>query len=447
MKLLNRQIFILAHQTYDFDFLSTYKGLMKHQCCSKKELEQDQLIKLKNMINFAYENVPYYRRTFKAIDLTPDKILNLQDMEKIPVLTKEIIRDNYEDLKPININKYKYLLRNTGGSTGTPMEYRIDKKERLLMAAIMYRGWSYAGYGLGDKTLFFGGSSLGTSQKTNLLKTINEKVRNIRMVSSFDMEDSNLDHYIKIINKFKPKYIYGYASSINFFASYINKNNNLIYKPTAIFSTSEKLFQSARRNIENAFDTHVFDTYGLNDGGVTAFECSEHTGLHIDTERSLMEVVDDDHHQLNDGVGMILATSLGNYSMPFIRYETGDIANIADQVCGCGRNYHKLREITGRSVDILITPEGKTIHGWFFLYIFWEYGKKIEEYQVVQKTKEKIIIKIVPKDGFDEKQLDQIREIVNKRSPGWDIEFQFVDSIERTGAGKYKFILNEVINE
>lgn len=266
------------------------------------------------------------------------------------------------------------------------------------------------------------------------------------MVSSFDMDESNLGRYVNIINKFKPKYIYGYPSSINFFASYINENNALLYKPTAIFSTSEKLTPSARKNIENALDTHVFDTYGLNDGGVTAFECSEHAGLHIDTERSFMEVVDDDYHQLNDGGGMVLATSLGNYSMPFIRYETGDLAKITDEACGCGRNYQKLREITGRSVDILITPEGKTVHGWFFLYIFWEHGTKIKEYQVIQKSKEIIIIKIVPEDGFDEKQLDQIRGIVNKRSPGWNIEFQIVDRIEKTGAGKFKFIINEVIN-
>jgi phenylacetate-CoA ligase len=130
--------------------------------------------------------------------------------------------------------------------------------------------------------------------------------------------------------------------------------------------------------------------------------------------------------------------------MPFIRYDTGDLGYNIDDVCGCGRGYKLLKELVGRSVDVLVTPEGKNVHGWFFLYIFWEYCKGINEYQVVQEKLDKIVIKIVPEEGFDEKQLDKIREIIKKRSEGWNIEFKFVDAIERTGAGKYKFIINEL---
>jgi phenylacetate-CoA ligase len=184
----------------------------------------------------------------------------------------------------------------------------------------------------------------------------------------------------------------------------------------------------------------------LNDGGVTANECSEHCGLHIDTERSIMEVVDKDGNQIENGEGRILATSLYNYAMPFIRYDTGDLGYIIDDVCGCGRGYKLLKELVGRSVDVLVTPEGKNVHGWFFLYIFWEYCKGIKEYQVVQEKIDKIVIKIIPEEDFDEKQLDKIREIIKKRSGGWLVEFKFVDKIEKTGAGKYKFIISKVVN-
>ena len=88
--------------------------------------------------------------------------------------------------------------------------------------------------------------------------------------------------------------------------------------------------------------------------------------------------------------------------------------------------------------------EGKNVHGWFFLYIFWEYCQGIKEYQVVQEKLDTVVIKIVPEEDFDEKQLDKIREIIKKRSEGWNVEFKFVDEVERTGAGKYKFIRNEV---
>jgi phenylacetate-CoA ligase len=94
---------------------------------------------------------------------------------------------------------------------------------------------------------------------------------------------------------------------------------------------------------------------------------------------------------------------------------------------------------------VLVTPEGKSIHGWFFLYIFWE-QQGIEEYQVIQETLDRILIKIVPDEHFDERQLDRIRRVVRSRSPGWNLEFRIVDRIERTGSGKYKFIKNNYIN-
>jgi phenylacetate-CoA ligase len=133
--------------------------------------------------------------------------------------------------------------------------------------------------------------------------------------------------------------------------------------------------------------------------------------------------------------------------MPFIRYDTGDLGHIIDDVCGCGRGYKLLKEVVGRSVDVLITPEGKNVHGWFFLYIFWEYCKGVREYQVVQEKLDKVVIKIVPEEGFDEKQLDKILEIIRNRSEGWQVEFKLVDAIEKTRAGKYKFIINEIGNK
>lgn len=90
---------------------------------------------------------------------------------------------------------------------------------------------------------------------------------------------------------------------------------------------------------------------------------------------------------------------------------------------------------------MLLTPEGKSIHGWFFLYIFWEYCEGIKEYQVVQKSLEKIVIRIVPDEGFDEMQLDRIREVVARRGPGRDIEFQFVDEIDEPGRENISLLL------
>ncbi|MCJ7445192.1 MAG: hypothetical protein MUO26_11830 [Methanotrichaceae archaeon] len=199
-----------------------------------------------------------------------------------------------------------------------------------------------------------------------------------------------------------------------------------------------------RNKIRQVFNCEIYDNYGLNDGGVSAFECSEHCGLHIDTERGIMEIVSEDGTQIERGEGHILATSLFNYALPFIRYDTGDIGYLLDSVCSCGRKYKLLREIIGRTMDLLITPEGKVIHGNFFDDIIMI--ENIREYQIVQESLEKVIIKLVSGDGFDDNCLLKIEEIIKKRSSGWQIEFRLLDKIERTKAGKSKIIINNLTN-
>lgn len=441
----HKGLFILAHECGDVSFFPNYKKLVRNQWKPYDELKYDQEMQLRHLINFAYENVPYYHNLFRDLNLLPIDIKTVEDLEKLPILTKNVINEHWEELKPANLSSIKYYNQATGGSTGTPMKYRLSKLDRFLGGAMLYRGWGYGGYELGDKMVFLAGSSIGGGSKSSINKKAHELSRNIRKYSSFDMGEVEMQKYASSMRSFKPHFVRGYPSSIYFFANWVEENQITLPEIRAIYTTSEKLHPYMRIRIGNIFHCEVFDGYGLNDGGVSAYECPEHTGLHIDTERSIMEIVDSDTRQIDSGPGTIIATSLFNYAMPFIRYDTGDECELDEGSCSCGRHHKLIKELIGRSVDMLLTPEGKTIHGWFFLYIFWEHGEKIKEYQVVQKTKQKIIIKIVPEDGFDEKQLDQIREIVNKRSPRWDVEFQFVDSIEKTGAGKYKFIINELM--
>jgi len=292
--------------------------------------------------------------------------------------------------------------------------------------------------------VFLAGSSLNVGTKSNLITKGHEITRNLRKLSSFDMSDPEMRSYAHVLNSFQPKYIRGYASSIYFFAQWLEENDVKVTFPDAVFTTSDKLFPNMRETISRVFDCEVYDGYGLSDGGVSAYECPEHTGLHIDTERSIMEVIDDKGSSVDDGEGQIIATSLNNLAMPFIRYSTGDHAYIINDFCDCGRGYKLLKDIIGRSVDVLITPEGKSVHGWFFLYIFWEYCQGIKEYQVIQKTVDEIKIKLVLEEDFDDTQLERIKQIIISKSPDWKIEFLFVDKIDRTVAGKYKFIINEI---
>ncbi len=169
-------------------------------------------------------------------------------------------------------------------------------------------------------------------------------------------------------------------------------------------------------------------------------------GLHIDTERSILEVVDKNNEKIFGKEGEIIATSLFNYSMPFIRYKTGDIGVLSPKryYCDCGINSPILEEIKGRTVDMLVTPEGDFVHGWFFLYIFWNYYKGIISYKVEQNNKDELCIYIVPEKGLDyKKTIRQIDLAVKERFPSWKLNFIIQEKIIYDN--KRKFIINNLI--
>jgi|TARA_B100000315_G_scaffold243680_1_gene267325 phenylacetate-CoA ligase len=438
-------LFLASHELFDTRFYSLYRKYCDNQWLDYDELKAKQENQLKKIIAYAYNKVPYYKKIFDDRGIYPRSIQTVEDLERLPILSKNHIKNNWDVLKPKCLNSIHYYKESTGGTTGTPFEYRLDRYNRLLGLVLLYRGWSMAGYRLSDKTVFLGGASIDIG-KSNFIQTrIHELGRHVKKLSSFDMSPREMIRFTKIINSFKPKFIRGYASSIFFFSQWIAKEKIPIYHPKAVITTSDKLYDYMRSEIQNTLQCQVFDTYGLNDGGLGAYECSEHKGMHIDTERSILEVVDDENKKISKGTGRVIATSLFNYSMPFIRYETGDFAEASEKRCNCGRGSNILNEITGRSVDIFVTPEGKYVHGWFFLYIFWEYSKGIKEYQVSQVSENKIIIKIVPERNFDYSEIPKIKEIIMDKSKNWNVEFVYQKSINRTESGKFKFISNDYL--
>ena len=437
-------LFLASHELFDTRFYPLYKKFKVNQWLDYNLQKERQEIQLRQLIKYSYERVPYYRKLFDENNISYTSIETIKDLEKIPILTKKKIKNNWDGLKPLGLKNIPHYTFATGGTTGTPVKFRLDKYDRLLGLVLLYVGWSKSGYRLSDKTIFLGGASLDIDQSGFLVQKIHELGRNVRKLSSFDMGPEELQKYSRILNKYEPKFIRGYASAIYFFSRWLEKNKFKWHKPKAIITTSDKLYPKMRIKIEEIFQCKVFDSYGLKDGGVSAFECSTHECYHIDTERSIVECVDNGSNQIINGKGKVLATSLYNYSMPFIRYDTGDLAKVINKKCSCGRDSKLFDEITGRSVDIFITPEGKYVHGWFFLYLFWEYEKGINAYQVIQKSESLIQIKIVPERNFDYSIIAKIEKMIKTKSLNWNVEFEYVEKIISTESGKYKFIVSHI---
>jgi phenylacetate-CoA ligase len=293
------------------------------------------------------------------------------------------------------------------------------------------------GYELGDRMVFLSGIALGMNYKNKIVKKFHETTRNIKKLSSYYMDEESLNQYTEVINRFKPKFIRGLPASVFMYAQWLEENKRSIHSPLALFTTAEKLFPYMREKISTVFNCEVYDGYGLNDGGISTFELADHSGMRIDTERAILEVVDEDGRQIKEGTGRILATSLHNEALPFIRYDTGDIGTIKVKQDGT----QVLTEIIGRQDQMLQTPEGKFIHGTFFDILLRELND-IKKFQVIQTDLYNLTIKMVRDENFDESQLAGMIKTIREYSEEWQVHFDFVDEIEMTEAGKYKYVIN-----
>ena len=294
--------------------------LERSQWWSRHELEDLQAKRLRALIEYAYKHVPYYRDVMKQRNLLPEDIVSPSDLKKLPILTKDIIRANKDRILSDQFSSIPKVSDSTGGSSGEPLRYWLDLDSWAVSIATRYRGWGMAGYRFGDRLASIGGSALFSSKKDRRAEYFHLLERNT-MLSGIELSDDVLAEHTKIIIKKRPKYIYGYTSALYLWAEYLIKNGIDIDFVTAVFPTSEMLYQKYRVSIEKGFGCKVYDGYGSRDAKITGFECMQHNGWHLSIEVCVPEIIDMTTGRDSNGIGELIVTNLVNYSMPMIRYQ------------------------------------------------------------------------------------------------------------------------------
>jgi phenylacetate-CoA ligase len=215
------------------------------------------------------------------------------------------------------------------------------------------------------------------------------------------------------------------------------------YSPRSIVVGGEKLHGFQRQVIEEVFQSPIFETYGCREFMLIGAECDRHEGLHLTAENLLVEVLDDDGRPTPAGEeGNVVITDLYNYGMPFIRYANGDRAIAGWGTCSCGRGLPLLKKVTGRSLDILTTPDGHRVPGEFFPHLLKDFPA-IERFQVVQEEPELIRLKIVANGNWCAADEADVKREVEK-VVGNTVRFliERVDEIPLTRSGKLQVVVN-----
>jgi len=428
--------------------VTVLKSLMESQFWSEDEMHQYRLLKLQRLIDHAYNNVPYYRDLFTKNDIHPTDIKSLDDIKKIPVLTKEIARENQKRLLAENISMNNIKVGKTGGTTGAPLEIFKDTNDRSFAWASYYRWYSWLGIRKEEKvlTLWGTGRVIKIPLKNRIQDYLSTRLENNIVLDAFSMSNRNIDSYYQKVIKTDPVLLKGYFSALIMLAGYMKDNNLPPNKNLkAVCGTSETILPFHRELLQNTFKVPVYDQYGSGEASAIAYECPAHKGLHVNEEHVIVECLDINGNTLIDAPGRVVVTALDNYIMPIIRYDNGDIASLYSGECTCGVKSHLMSHIDGRTFDVITLKDGSKANGVFFSNLFYEVDittKMINRFQVFQHKNGSVDFLLETTNGIPSSALERLRSSLQIFFDNFTItQVPFIPSEEN---GKFKYIKTEL---
>lgn len=441
--LVAKILFPLQEKLKKHDTVAIRQAMDSSQWWTAEKLGEFQLERLRAFLTKVGTHVPYYRDCFKNLSFDPQKITSLANLQKLPLLTKSIIRTEGDRMKS---DIAQGLARfNTGGSSGEPLIFFIGTERVSHDVAAKWRATRWWNVDIGDTEIVVWGSpiELGTQDR---VRAIRDKLMRTELMPAFQMNDTNLDQFVARIRERRPKMLFGYPSAINHIATHAQRRgiplNDLGVK--VVFCTSERLYDHQREAISNAFACRVANGYGGRDAGFIAHECPAGS-MHITAEDIIVEIVDEQGNVQPAGIsGEIVVTHMATSDFPFIRYRTGDIGMLGNTPCSCGRGLPLLKEIQGRSTDFVIASDGTVMHGLALIYILRDLPA-VRAFKIIQESLNLTRVQVVANPSFGITDETTIREGLQARlGNDVEIDIQLLAEIPPEKSGKHRYVVSQV---
>lgn len=433
-KLFHRQNALLEKNT-----LNKLRDIEGYNLEEINELQQKMLF---NMLKYAYENTDYYKAIFDANNID---LMSIDSFKKIPILNKSIIRNNTDSLISKKTPKILLGLRNTGGSTGEPLEFYSDSATGAIDNAHHWYLYSLMGYEKNDVIVSCGGNSIPEKlREKNIYWHENDKkcVWGELGFSVLYLTDFTIDYYIRKLIEIEPAILRGYPSFFDRLAQYILDNDiQLNFAVKGINLTAEMCSVSQRETIEKAFSSLVYFEYGHTEVCLYCYTTDNKYIYESSPIYGYIEVLDDNDNDIAIGkIGKIIVTGFNNHGMPFIRYDTGDMGELLYKNGGLVH----FKKIVGRNQDYILSSDNQKIY--LTALIFGQHlhaFKNIIQWQIVQNSIGLVELKVIKRKGFSNEDEIEIRanfEGVAKVS----VTFKYVESIPLTKRGKHLFLIQNI---
>lgn len=382
----------------------------------RKKLEELQLKRLKKIIRYAYDNVPFYREKFDSAGVKPEDIKKLEDIEKIPFTTKDDLRKNAPfGLLALPMEEYVEL-HASSGTTGEPVTVCYTRHDLEVWAEVMARCLAMAG--LTKKDIFQIPIPYGTFTGAFGFHYGGQKIG--ALIVPTGKGDS--ERQIRLMKYYNVTFIAGIASYAMHLASVAKKMGiepSELSVRNGIFG-AEMFTKEMKKRIMETWNMDVHDIYGLTEmcgPGVSA-DCDEHDGLHLWEDHFLAEIIDPKTGERleKEEEGELVLTTLTKEGMPVIRYRTRDITFIYDGLCNCGRTHIKHAPIKGRSDDMVIV-KGTNVFPSQIEEAIMKNSKVGSEWLMIIDKKgdmDELIVQVESKEKYSEEEKKKIAEELRK---------------------------------
>lgn len=402
------------------------------------ELQKIQEKKFKILLTHAYRNVPFYRRLFESMGMSPRDIKDYEDISKIPITTKLQFQKAEEETIARNIDIW--VEHKTSGSTGIKLSLFFSMEDALYNRGTYERARIENGLRiLRDVLLYIGNPSIIPNEKKWYEHFGVRRKEGLNVFEPLEVQ-------IKKLEKVKPDALWGYPSGIKLIANTIKEKEIKGISPKLIFTASELLDPETRNLINSVFNVDLIDAYVAEEGGCMAWECKEHSGYHMSMDTVLMEFVDENGNRVGAGEkGKVVITNLHSFAMPIIRYELGDYAIPTYQECSCGRAGYLIKSIEGRCDDFIKLSDNKSISPRIVVPII-ESVPGVSEFQLVQEKVGEIVVYIVKmKECRDTLIIGGINKKFKKIfGNNISVDTEIVENISRERSGKLRSVISRL---
>ncbi len=417
------------------------RDLDARQWWPEERLRMDQDQRVRSMVLWCARRVPYYRDLFAELDLDPEEVRTADDLTHLPLLDKETVRADPDRFVP-DEPRPSMVPQTTGGTTGTPLAYWATKDAvRFNYATYESRTRAWSGVRFGDRMASFHGQPIVPAGQEHGPFWRRNPAFNQLYCSVYHLSDANLPAYLDELDRFQPVVLAGYTSAIHRVAQHVLRTGDVgRVRPRAVIVSSETLLPAARADIESAFGCSVHNAYSLGELVAYVSEC-DFGSMHVSTDYGVFELLDTDE-SAGTGRHEIVATGLFNRAMPLLRYRTGDTAAPGTVACGCGRGLPTVDELTGRSDDVVRTPDG-TIVGPAPMSLAFQRVPHLRRAQVHQERVESIRVLVeVDREFSAEDESFMVAELAKRLGTSLVIDVERTDAIPRTSGGKERVVVS-----